>query len=123
MANPQCEPRPRIEEEKEERKRWPGVREGLRAKEGREEKRAGEEKEEQKGQEVPPPRWMQLKWLQTGRMGQGPVSICNAPLCTPGSWAWLEHSPAPRHHQLYFHFVGNNDPQDLTVGAFPQPAK
>lgn len=31
-------------------------------------------------------------------------------------------SPAPRHHQLHFHFVGNDDAQDLTVGTFPQPA-
>lgn len=30
--------------------------------------------------------------------------------------------PAPGHHQLHFDFVGNNDTQDFTVGAFPQPA-
>lgn len=31
-------------------------------------------------------------------------------------------SPSPRHHQLHFHFVGNDDPQNLTIGTFPQPA-
>lgn len=67
----------------------------------------------------------QAEWgsqLQGGRVA-GLCIVRDMPLCTQGSWAGLEHSPAPRHHQLHFHFVGNNDAQDLSVGSFPQPAQ
>ena len=52
-------------------------------------------------------------------MGVAIRDLTAHPLGSGLGWAGLEHSPATRHHQLHFHFVGNNDAQDLPVGSFP----
>lgn len=85
-------------------------------------------KEEEKEWEVLklglPSWWMQLKRSsKQAEWGSGLQVVWDTPFCTLESWAGLEHSPAPRYHQLHFHFVGNNDAQDLPVGSFPQPAR
>lgn len=108
-----------------------GARKGLKASEAREGQGAGEGEGEQEGRREGagrPGAWFALqvdaamKPSQQAGLGSR-LQVGRARPSVPRVLAGLEHSPAPGHHQLHFHFVGNDDAQDLSVGSFPQPAR
>lgn len=124
---PQVPARDCREDEGEERKVG-GAREGLKCPKLGEERGMEEEEEEEEPEEEEKEQGVtslvhpKADTAKRSSRSAGPATG-DTPSCPSGPWAGMGHSPAPRHHQLHFHLVGNDDAQDLPIGSFPQPAE